>query len=279
MPYSYQEVQALHEDVSEVKNETAFVKKKLSADEFARLLNWLCPSDFSLQYTKKRGERLRGTGTWFLEDERYRDWAERDDSHVLYCEGAPGAGKSMLAAFVAEILLETVSQDKTAVLLLFCDYARKEEQSKANFVSTILRQLLHQHGPDSELAAQLTASYGLSEQTSELARPSAEKLEDILSRALKPYEHIYLVMDALDECDFPICREFINLLRTLVSGKVLKILATSRHNPNIENLFPGAACLPIKADVSDIELYVRERAKELELRIPDRPDLINEVVR
>lgn len=272
-------MQTLHEDVSEVKIETVTMKKKLNADEFAKLLNWLCPSDFSLQYTKKRIERLQGTGTWFKEDKRYTDWSQKEESHTLYCEGAPGAGKSMLAAFVAEILLDTVSKDSTAVLLLFCDYARKEEQSKANFVSTVLRQLLHRHGADSDLAAQLTASYGPSEQTSELARPSAQKLEDILSRALKPYKCIHLVMDALDECEFSICRDFLNLLGSLASEKVLKVLATSRHNPNIRTLFPGADCLPIKADVSDIELYVRERAKELELRIPDRPDLINEVVR
>lgn len=272
------------------------MKKTMSADDFSKLVNWLCPSDFSLQYTKKKAERLSGTGKWFLEDYRYKAWKEQKRSSALYCEGAPGAGKSMLAAMAAETLLGTVADAGTAILVLFCDYARRKEQSKSSFVSTILRQLLHQIGHDSSFAEELLKPFRASKQSSDLNRPSFEAVEKILLVALKQYKCVYLVMDALDECDFTVSQEFFGLIHPSRpqkdddnaendnddddSGGVFKLLATSRYNPHFKKLLSTPVIsLPIKADVSDIDLYVRRRSKELEIRIPDRPDLLNEVIR
>ena len=52
-------------------------------------------------HEKVRAERLAGSCEWFLDREEFRSWSQRpsqaSDEAILWCQGRPGIGKTMLA--------------------------------------------------------------------------------------------------------------------------------------------------------------------------------------
>lgn len=61
------------------------------------LLDWLSLLNVQAQHDKIQGARTQNTGSWFLQHENFLRWrGDRDDSHLLWCHGLPGSGKTVL---------------------------------------------------------------------------------------------------------------------------------------------------------------------------------------
>jgi len=50
------------------------------------ILNWLSPETFSDTYDTIRSSRLKGSGKWFLDSNRFQDWV-KGNSKMLIAEG------------------------------------------------------------------------------------------------------------------------------------------------------------------------------------------------
>lgn len=62
------------------------------------LLDWLSVLNIQAQHDKIQGARTQNTGSWFLQDEIFLRWrGDRADSHLLWCHGLPGSGKTVLS--------------------------------------------------------------------------------------------------------------------------------------------------------------------------------------
>lgn len=62
------------------------------------LLDWLSVLDVQAQHDKIQGARTRNTGSWFLLDEAFLRWRDASaESHLLWCHGLPGSGKTVLS--------------------------------------------------------------------------------------------------------------------------------------------------------------------------------------
>lgn len=76
-------------------------QRSLSQDlkrEKQDLLNWLSVLNVQAQHDKIHAARTQHTGSWFLQDETFLRWrGDRADSHLLWCHGLPGSGKTVLA--------------------------------------------------------------------------------------------------------------------------------------------------------------------------------------
>ena len=59
---------------------TRLVKERLD------ILNWLSPETFSDTYDTIRSSRLKGSGKWFLDSNRFQDWV-KGNSKMLIAEG------------------------------------------------------------------------------------------------------------------------------------------------------------------------------------------------
>lgn len=71
-----------------------FQQKKENHD----LLNWLSNLNVQSQHDKIQGARTPDTGSWFLRDETFLRWRGAcADSHLLWCHGLPGSGKTVLS--------------------------------------------------------------------------------------------------------------------------------------------------------------------------------------
>ena len=152
-------------------------------------------------------------------------------------------------------LQTTILNDKTAVAFIYCDYKERAQQTLSNLLSSLTRQLIDQSNsiPDT-----LKSSY--SRHIKNDTRPSHIELLELLADVALGFSSLFLVIDALDECDS------IDGIRTSLVSSIRKklhggahILCTSRPLGDIESLFKDCPQLEIRASERDIRCYVSSR--------------------
>jgi Cdc6-like AAA superfamily ATPase len=190
------------------------------------------------------------------------DWQNSADSSTLFCPGAPGTGKTVLSA-QAVLHIQRKSNDiRKPVLYVLCDYRRRSDQTIDFLFANIVRQL----GFSSWTVFQRIQAL-CRKCKNENSRPVRKDLEKELEESLRLVGDIYIVIDALDECDKGPRSMLINKLKRLSSKSTIHLLVTARGESDIEALFEGSPRLPIKATVGDIDLYAKERENHFRLGV------------
>lgn len=75
---------------------------KASSTKAQEIFSWIAePGRQEEIHAQRRAERLAGTCEWFLNTKEYRSWLQgpsyTSDEAILWCQGRPGIGKTMLA--------------------------------------------------------------------------------------------------------------------------------------------------------------------------------------
>jgi len=119
-------------------------------------------------------------------------------------------------------------------------------------LSCILRQLLE----DAEIPQPLTELYGKRGAKGQLHFPECQGLlADIVTRLGR----VYLVIDALDECEPKHRREFLQAVNNLTQMHDIRLLVTSRpHTQDVAEMFQRHSTLKIEAQTEDIRTYLRQ---------------------
>ena len=152
--------------------------------------------------------------------------------------------------------------EDTKIVYLYCDYKDQAVQTAPNLIACLARQII---GCPKALPQQLEEMHKKLEY--QRRRPSFDELKRFLIDLFKQYERIYVVVDALDECDA--MRERRLLLPVLeelprTSGR---LFVTSRpNNEDISNTFGKQSKITIAASELDLRQYVAERIAEEEFR-------------
>jgi hypothetical protein len=61
---------------------------KIQAKKRVDMLNWLSSMDFKSKHDEIKSKRVKDSGKWLLETEKFLDWM-KESSSMLYCKG-PG---------------------------------------------------------------------------------------------------------------------------------------------------------------------------------------------
>jgi hypothetical protein len=172
-----------------------------------------------------------------------------------------------MAAIVVDHLWKTFqdgmtsSGQGTGVVFLYCNYRRREEQGATNLLAALLKQLVTGRPSISEVRALYDTH------TVRGTRPSLEDISRLLRSAIGTYSRVYIVIDALDECrnDDGTRRVLFSEIRHLQSLCDIRLMATSRFIPDIEQEFKGASKLEIRASDEDVGRYFDSQM----FRLPD----------
>ncbi|KAF4456420.1 purine and uridine phosphorylase [Fusarium albosuccineum] len=248
------------------------------------LLEWLIPNPYdSLQADLVR-RRHPGTCRWFLDSEPYQNWiratsdskleGQTRELRTLYCSGPAGAGKTFLASAVIEDLGCRFRQDAASnvgIAYIYCAYDCDEEQSTTNLLLVLLEQLLQsrpRRQPRTRLPIHTRPEYGgMVDLRGE--PPSLAKITGALAKAIGRCNHVFLVIDALDECELPHRTELLEEIFKLQSQHPIHLLVTSDLDPGVAQIFVNSTSVDIHADEDDVGLY-------LEGRMPDFPDFVRD---
>lgn len=251
--------QTVLETVSRTESNIQTLKSHLHRREDLEILNWLTPIDYGPQHSDFLGRQQSGTGQWLLDSQEYQAW--RDASkQTLFCQGIPGAGKTILTSIVINNLCQRFDSDiNVGIAYVYCNYQRQGEQKVDHILASLLKQLTERL-----LSLPGTVKGLYKDHKSKRTRPSLEETSRVLKSVAAMYSRVFLIIDALDECSASdgCRRKLLQELFALQANCQAKLFATSRISPEIEESFKESLSLEIRAKEDDVRRYLDDHIDE-----------------
>ena len=178
------------------------------------VLDWLTSIDYAPQQNDFIARRQEGTGQWLLDSTEYQSW-RKTNKQTLFCPGIPGAGKTILTSIIVEELTTRFSDDPTTgIAYIYCNFRRQDEQKINDLLTSLLKQLA-----ESQTSLPSTVKELYDRHKTKRTRPSLEEISRSLQAVTMLYSRVFLIVDALDECQVSnSCRKrFLSAFR-LITG-------------------------------------------------------------
>lgn len=251
--------QKIKEDTTNIKDDTEVIRSginsvKIQEDraEHHRISEWLSSSNYPAQQSDIMKRRHDGTGRWFLGSSEVDKWLSEPHT-TLFCPGIPGAGKTMIAAIAVDHLLKSVQSRSIGVAYIYCNYKTKAEQDTSHMLAAILKQLVQAQPRSLEPVRKL-----VNQHQSRGTTPSVDELFGMLKDATTCYSTIYIVVDALDECqdNNGTRRQFLSRLEHIQAISDIRLMFTSRFIPEVVDRFQNATKLEVQASEEDVKRYI-----------------------
>jgi Cdc6-like AAA superfamily ATPase len=244
-------------------------------EEYQAILDWLTPIDYAPQQSDFIARRQRGTGRWLTDSDEFQAWVSQK-KQTLFCQGMPGAGKTILTSHVVDHLeAKFQNEASTGIAYLYCNFRRQHEQKPSNLLESILKQLVQEQSTVLESVKSLYSRHT----TIKRSRPLVEEISKVLRSVVANYSRCFILVDALDECQISDGgrKQFLSEIFDLQIQTGVNLFATSRFIPDIEKHFEGSISLEIRASDEDVERYIDGHMSRLPLFVSRSPDLQDKV--
>lgn len=220
-----------------------------------------------------------GTCSWVFELEEYQDWfqSRKLDSHggFLLLQGKPGAGKSVLMKEIhSRLSLGKTELDYFTASFFFNAQGQELEHSMAGMFRSLLYQVLAKFPSQLDHFNRQWGDVGFSMKVNDLKTLLASML-------VKPSsKRIFILIDALDECDSPNMRDAAYFWREITkrasaSGAKLNVLISARHFPHI-SLSNSPVIIVEDNTKNDIKTYIYQKINLVANPEQDLLDLMSE---
>ncbi|KAF4339897.1 vegetatible incompatibility het-E-1 [Fusarium beomiforme] len=203
--------------------------------------------------------RTEGTCEWIFDKQEFLDWRDARKNSVLWYNGRPGSGKSVLASAVIKHLQE---QPESEVVYFFYSFKSASKKQETCGLRSIVLQLLRKL----DVAANpLRYEYERAKKNGyhELSNNDGEIMVRLLRILLNHsrFPQVYVVLDGLDECtarehDSVVFRSLQQLLNLDTLGTV-KWFLTSRDVPEIRSVKGASRAVELKPDLKDTSKDIR----------------------
>ncbi|EXL65494.1 hypothetical protein FOPG_18280 [Fusarium oxysporum f. sp. conglutinans race 2 54008] len=256
----------LIETITDLQEEVLAVSKKadtilhVQRDSYQKdILSWLKSVNYGLLHSDYLERRQAGTGKWLLDPAVFCEW-RNSSSQTLFCPGIPGAGKTIATAIVIDHLESRYVHDRgVGAAYVYCNYRLQEEQNTTNLLMSLLSQLvqaLPTFPKDVEQLCRKCKEKG--------CRPSSEEVSTMIHSAVKYYNHVYILVDALDECRTSSgINTFLQAILSLQAKTGFNLFATARPLPEVTERFINALQLKIFANPDDVGIYSEAHMEDL----------------
>jgi ankyrin repeat protein len=241
---------------------------------------------------RKKGGVVDGTCRWILKTKEYAMWLNgiaepytELQSRLLWLNGDPGRGKTYLACFVIdEISTFIKSSDGSLLIYFFCDANNEKRNTATSVLRGLILQLLRQCP---RLFSYLSVQY---EEQGEKLTSSFDALWTSFLKMVQDFgiKCTYCVIDGLDELNYHARSTILTAFTDAVepsqhhekaeAGGFLRVLMTSRPNPDIEEHLLPYASLSLRSEPAsfiDIEIFIASKMKILKERKRYPPSTAN----
>ncbi|KAK6495514.1 hypothetical protein TWF481_002563 [Arthrobotrys musiformis] len=216
-------------------------------------------------------ERIPGTCEWFVAHGLFQEWQESKSSRMLWVSADPGCGKSVLAKYLVDSVLDTES--RTTCYFFFKDDF-EDQRNVVSALCSILHQLFRRK--PALLSDTILKEF---EDGPVIFTSSFNSLWDTLLSAAKDKRagEIICLLDAIDECEDNGRSQLAKALCKLYGTRSdfnLKFLLTSRPYSEIRQGFhileiPGLPVIHLSGE-SEVEMEKISREIDVFIRVSVR---------
>ncbi|KAI1126225.1 hypothetical protein F5Y10DRAFT_216197 [Nemania abortiva] len=260
-----------------LKSETVPFKWNSGHTSFVELLS-------SGEYETDRARnptREPGTCEWITRHSQFDTWLDSKASAILWLSGDPGCGKSVASSFLVDFL--KFSQPSALRTYFFF---KDDSERQASAISA-LRAILHQIFTDKDRASLVEHGMEWYRKKGSGMITQFFSLWAILVAALRDRTcgDVFLILDAMDECEVQERKLLIEALTTLcqdnslaASQIKLKVILTSRPYAAIQKAFKGFQTIRIRAErnINSIDDDVRAVIDARIERFSENMDIIGD---
>lgn len=191
------------------------------------------PRDDKVRIQRTKGGLLQESYRWILDHEDYRRWHDDEQSRLLWIKGDPGKGKTMLLCGIVDEL-EKLPAGTYILSYFFCQATDVRLNSATAVLRGLMYQLLDQ---EPSLIGCVQKKYDHAGKQLFEDINSWDALSQILLSILQELssQNIYLVVDALDECETNL-DQLLHLIVQISSSSQAKWILSSRNRRDIEQL-------------------------------------------
>ncbi|UKZ80411.1 hypothetical protein TrVFT333_008170 [Trichoderma virens FT-333] len=243
----------VHEEIVATRTGVAQLKSRIDRNEDKEILDWLTSMDYGPLQSGHFNTCQIGTGQWLFGLKQFQDWVT-SGGHTVFCHGIPGSGKTILTSLIISHLYARFrGAPEVGMAYIYFDYKRVEEQKFEKLLASLLKQLAGGRPHLSESTKELYRQH-----STRRTRPLLSELMTDLECIISQHSKLFIILDALDECQsFDLVR-FLSLLSDLQKDHAINMLATSRPIPQIMDLFNNInnTILEIRSEMSDIIKYI-----------------------
>jgi hypothetical protein len=181
-----------------------------------------------------KDDLLHGSCSWVFENRAFQDWWDQDDTNILWIHGDAGKGKTMMMiALIEEILHRTKEIPGSGLVSYF--FCQSGNSSLNNAVAVLRGLIFLLVIQEENLMEILQKKYNEAGSALFEAPNTFYSLSRILLDLLEnsSFSKVYLMIDALDECDIQ-QRELLQEIARRTGSCKVKWLTTSRNEERIK---------------------------------------------
>ncbi|KAJ5177143.1 uncharacterized protein N7482_003020 [Penicillium canariense] len=258
--------------VSQTRANVKKMSSYLEKEEDLKMLNSITPINYSPQQSDFLGRRQHGTGQWLLDSTQFNKW-KATKNQTMFCPGMPGAGKTIISSIVVDHLDQEFQANSTVGLAyIYYNFKRQDDQMINNLLASLLKQLAKRCVALPDSIKELYW-YHKAKQT----RPSADEISKCLHIVAATFSKLFIIVDALDECQASSRLPFISELFNLQTRHSANIFATSRFIPEIIDQFKDSISLEIRATDEDVRIYLESHMGQLRPYVLENCQLQEEI--
>lgn len=223
-----------------------------SEKRFRELCTWLKSADVESDHQKLREAQITGSGRWLFANPQFKKWFDPNSPYtpfLLWMNGKPGAGKSVLASMVIEgARAITATQNAKPKVLYF--YCKMDDDERDNFVSIGRSLLLQILDRDSIMVHHFYKVYHDSKDIALLK--NKRDIEELLEAALLDCPNTYIILDGIDECRLDERQDIVSWFRKFVTEKL-----TQNNHDQVRVLFVSQDDMRSSRDFSEISNRIK----------------------
>ncbi|KAL0779255.1 hypothetical protein CaCOL14_003739 [Colletotrichum acutatum] len=238
-----------------------------------KVLEWLTPSNYSSQQRDYFSIRHPETATWLLKSKEF-EWVS-NKGQTLLCRGMPGAGKTIMTSVVTDHLIHRFREEpRVGIAYVYCNFKETERQTCHDLLSSLAKQLAQSYSPFPQSLEMLYNTHQKGNTSI-----STQETTDLLQSLCSCYERVFIVIDALDECDRNARQAFLQEILRLQQRHQVNIFATTRDIPEILQSKELNDFIPveIRASEEDVLRYVSGRITFMQSFVRSNLDLQKEI--
>ncbi|KAK0450512.1 uncharacterized protein EV420DRAFT_1274625, partial [Desarmillaria tabescens] len=213
---------------------------------------WLEPLNSEAKLRGVRERRQLETCEWLRGHDQFVSWYSAGS--LLWLNGIPGNGKTVLASFVIDHLKKSVTSEEI-VLFAFADFQDVRSTDVVVLLRTLLAQLLDHCKPED-----FVEDMDFTELEKTMHRHHADRpkflqyLSELLEKASEPWKRVFIVIDALDECVQKNRRESIAAIRKLAyAGSKISVFVTSRGEQDIVDVLSSVPTISLGDETERVQ--------------------------